>query len=82
MTLDIPLSEIPAGWDNDTTTLPVVSGATEATGGTRYYNMWYIPVSGDKGKRIATKVPPKPRPSRETIKAKAKAKANSLAGVP
>ena len=82
MTSDIPLSEIKDGWDIDTATLPVLSGATEATGGTRYYNMWYFPVSGGGGKRIATKVTPKPRPSRDTLKASARAKAKLLAGVP
>ena len=58
MTSDIPLSEITAGWDIDTTTIPIVSPATEATGGTRYYIMWYFPVSGGTGKRIAAKVAP------------------------
>ena len=63
MTLDIPLSEIKAGWDIDTTTIPIVSPATEATG-------WYFPVSGGAGKRIAAKVTPKARPSRDDLKAK------------
>ena len=83
MTSDIPLSEITDGWDIDTTTIPVVSPATEATGGTRYYIMWYFPVSGGAGKRIAAKVAPKTRPSRDDLRAKAKAKASKLlAGVP
>ena len=81
MTTDIPISEITAGWDIDTTKIPVVSPATVATGGTRYYNMWYFPVSGGEGKRIATKVAPlKPRPTRAELKVLAKAKAKTLAG--
>ena len=83
MTSDIPLSEITDGWDIDTTTIPIVSPANEATGGTRYYIMWYFPVSGGTGKRIAAKVAPKTRPSRDDLRAKAKAKASKLlAGVP
>ena len=82
MTSDIPLSEITDGWDIDTTTIPIVSPANEATGGTRYYIMWYFPVSGGTGKRIAAKVAPKPSSSRDDLKSKAKAKAKLLAGGP
>ena len=79
MTTDIPISEITAGWDIDTTKIPVVSPATVATGGTRYYNMWYFPVSGGEGKRIATKVAPlKPRPTRAELKVLAKSQGQNL----
>jgi hypothetical protein len=76
MTTDIPISEISAGWDIDTTTL-----STAATGGTRYYIMWYFPVSGGEGKRIATKVAPKSRPDRAALKASAQ-KAKKMLGAP
>ena len=43
--------------------------------------MWYFPVSGGEGKRIATKVAPKSRPDRAALKASAQ-KAKKMLGAP